>query len=460
MKDTKVEQHQMARLKDLVRAKLDELNRTVELEQSHRHAQTIAIVQSDLGKSLMDQIQEVNGELLDSERVRLGRNSSAMQAGRLLTGRLFRVGIIGMAVLCTATAFLIWRSLAAQRMAIHASQLNEVKLAKKEHLLRTITDNLPVLISYVDDNEVVRFSNRTYKTWLDRDPVEALGRRLIDVMEEELYASRRDHIRNALSGNLTEFQAVLDLPDGRRYHQVSYVPDLASDGRVAGFFGLTMDITAMKRIEAQLEELARHDTLTGLPNRRHFEEELSEFLLRREEGSFALMFLDIDQFKAINDSFGHAVGDEALKHLSDCLKASMRTTDTIARLAGDEFVLLLPGLHEKADAEMIARKIIDNAVPGFTVDGKTVKISTSIGIAYAQDAAVTSEALFASADEALYNAKKAGRDTFKVMECNVNEIRGRPSRRVGDVNHRGIAAIPTEDFDAASASGKRSAAAT
>src|SRR5205814_5420224 len=174
-------------LRDLVQAKLDELSRTVELEKARRHKEAIAIFQSELGKDLMDQIQQINGKLLENERASLGEHSTAIQAGRRLTGRLFRAGLLGMALLCTTTAFLISRSLAAQRVAIHALQLNEAKLAEKEHMLRTITDNLPVLISYVDSNEVIRFSNRTYKTWLDRDPAQALGRKLVEVKHDNTY---------------------------------------------------------------------------------------------------------------------------------------------------------------------------------------------------------------------------------------------------------------------------------
>jgi diguanylate cyclase (GGDEF)-like protein/PAS domain S-box-containing protein len=429
LKDNNLEQEHLATLRDLVQAKLHELSETVELEKAHRHSEAIAIVQSDRGQDLMDQIQQINGKLLDNERLRLGEHSTAMHAGRLLTGRLFRAGLIGMAVLCATTVVLIWRSLAAQRIAMQALQLNEAKLAEKEHLLRTITDNLPVLISYIDRDEVVRFSNRTYKTWLNRDPAQALGRPLVEAMGPEMYANRQEHIRNVLAGRLTEFQAVLDLPDGPRHHQVTYLPDTTADGRVAGFFALTMDITAMKRIEAQLEQLARHDTLTGLPNRRHFEERLSEFLLQREQGPFALMFLDIDHFKAINDAYGHATGDAALKHFGECLKASVRATDTIARLAGDEFVVLLPGLHQRADAEIVAQKIIKNTRLGFRVNGKALNLTTSIGIAYARESAVTSDLLFGSADEALYAAKNGDRDTFKVMECNGIDPAQRPYRR-------------------------------
>lgn len=435
LKDDHAEQDAVAKLKDLVKAKLHELSETVELEKAHRHSEAMAIVKSDLGKDLMDQIQQTNGKILDDERVRLSEHSAAMQAGRLVTSRLFRVGLIAMAVLFTTTGFLIRRSLTAQRIAIEALRLNEAKLAEKEHLLRTITDNLPVLISYIDSNEVVRFSNLTYKTWLNRDPAEAVGRKLNEVMGQELYGSRQQQIRNVLAGNLTEFQAVVELPDGTRHHQVTYLPDRTSDGSVAGFFALTMDITALKRIEAELEQLARYDSLTGLANRRHFEEKLAEFLLQREEGPFAVMFLDIDHFKAINDDYGHATGDAALKHVGNCLKACVRATDTVARLAGDEFVVLLPGLSKREDAELVARKIIRDARLGLTVNGKTIKITTSIGIAFASEATVTSEALFASADRALYAAKNADRDAFNIVECNVIEMSQRPSRRRRDSTH-------------------------
>jgi diguanylate cyclase (GGDEF)-like protein len=110
----------------------------------------------------------------------------------------------------------------------------------------------------------------------------------------------------------------------------------------------------------------------------------------------------------------------------------VRATDTIARLAGDEFVVLLPGLHKRADAEMVARKIIKNTRLGFTVNGRTLNMTASIGIAYAREAAITSDALFASADEALYAAKNGDRDTFKVMECNVIDLAQRPSGRRSD----------------------------
>ena len=133
LNDSKAEQVQLATLRRLVGAKLDELSKTVELERTNRHSEAIAIVQSDFGKDLMDQTQLINGRVLDDERLRLGENSSAIQARRLLTGRLFRAVIIAIALLFTNTAFLVRRSLIAQRTAIEAIQLNEAKLCLKKN---------------------------------------------------------------------------------------------------------------------------------------------------------------------------------------------------------------------------------------------------------------------------------------------------------------------------------------
>ena len=310
------------------------------------------------------------------------------------------------------------------RRSLKAQVLAEKTLAEREHLLRTITDNLPVLISYMDSDEIVRFSNSTYKKWMNLDPAETLGRPLIDVMGATMYESRREQIQKVLAGNLTEFQDVLDLPNGPRQHQITYLPDVAPDGKVVGFFALTMDVTAMKAIERQLEQLARFDPLTGLPNRRQFAEKLSEHLLHssRESRPYALMFLDIDHFKQINDTYGHGVGDAVLKHFGSCLQASIRRTDLVARLAGDEFVILLKGLHGRHEASMIAEKILQTIRPSLRIGDRDLNVTTSIGIAFVAQDDTTEQALFACADKALYTAKDAGRNCVMQLDCNVLSI--------------------------------------
>jgi diguanylate cyclase (GGDEF)-like protein/PAS domain S-box-containing protein len=415
--DKPEEQPQVARLAALANAKLAELQQTIDLQRAHRQSEALAIVRTDSGKRMMEQIQQITGAMIAGERDQLNRKSAATQAASLLTERLFEVGEFGLALLFGGAFLFIRRSLKAQVLA-------EKTLAEREHLLRTITDNLPVLISYMDSDEIVRFSNSTYKKWLNLDPAETLGRPLIDVMGAKMYESRREQIQKVLAGNLTEFQSVLDLPDGPRQQQITYLPDVASDGRVVGFFALTMDVTAMKAIEHQLEQLARFDPLTGLPNRRQFEEKLSEHLLHssRESRPYALMFLDIDHFKAINDTYGHGVGDAVLKHFGSCLQASVRRTDVVARLAGDEFVILLKGLHGRHEASMIAEKILEAIRPSLGIGDHDLNVTTSIGIAFVAQDGTTEQALFACADKALYSAKDAGRNCVRQLDCNVQSI--------------------------------------
>ena len=132
----------------------------------------------------------------------------------------------------------------------------------------------------------------------------------------------------------------------------------------------------------------------------------------------ALMYLDIDHFKGINDSLGHAAGDEVLKAFAQRLQQSVRTTDTVARLGGDEFVIILEGVNSDEEPQIVARKIVANVTHPLQVDGRTLTLTTSIGIAFRHEIesadAATAEAMIGRADAALYAAKKDGRNTWRV----------------------------------------------
>ena len=172
----------------------------------------------------------------------------------------------------------------------------------------------------------------------------------------------------------------------------------------------------LERNEAELELLARNDALTGLPNRRQFDERLGEAMARsrRTRAAMGLLFLDIDRFKAINDSLGHAAGDAVLKEVAHRLKASVRSTDRVARLAGDEFVVILDGVRNAAESEQVAQKIVLALRDAFVIDGKALRVTASIGVALFEGDATPATELMARADAALYQAKNAGRDGWSV----------------------------------------------
>lgn len=292
----------------------------------------------------------------------------------------------------------------------------EQERKRSELRLRQITDNLPVLISYMDQQGVVQFANETFRTWLEADPQAMVGKTIRDIVGADLYEPRRPYLERALRGHRVEFESEVTALGVTRNLTTSYIPDVASDGNVLGVYTLSSDISTLKTYERQLQALARFDTLTGLPNRLQFNEKMAEALERaeRSKDGVALMFLDVDRFKSINDTLGHATGDAVLLEFAKRLQACVRNIDLVARLAGDEFVVILEGLHSSAEAAAVARKIVAATAVPMDLNGRPLMVTTSVGVAFQEPAApaITVPKLLARADEALYDAKAAGRNTF------------------------------------------------
>ena len=303
-------------------------------------------------------------------------------------------------------------------MSFDVTKVRRAEQARKrsEQRLRQITDNLPVLISYMDQQGVVHFANATFRTWLGAEPTAMLGRPLRDIVGADLYEPRRPYVERAMQGERVDYEADITAQGVTRTLATSYLPDIDGDGKVLGIYTLSTDVSALKAYERKLQSLARFDTLTGLPNRLQFNEKMAEALDRaaRSKSALALMFLDLDRFKSINDTLGHAVGDAVLCEFARRLQSSARQVDLVARLAGDEFVVLLEGLHHSAEATMVARKIVDAVALPMALHDRTLQVTTSIGIAFQDPAAPATDVaqLLARADAALYAAKAAGRNTF------------------------------------------------
>ncbi|MCW5637073.1 MAG: PAS domain-containing protein [Rubrivivax sp.] len=289
---------------------------------------------------------------------------------------------------------------------------------RSEERLRRITDSLPVVISYLDAGQRLRFANRTLGEWFGVPVPALIGRTMAEIVGPALYAERRPYIERALAGERVEFEMEAEAGGVRRVTQTTIVPDIDEQGRVCGLYSLNTDVTPLKTVERRLQALARSDPLTGLPNRLHYDERLAEALARQQRSGngLALMFLDIDRFKRVNDELGHAAGDAVLREFARRLRDVVRLTDLVARLAGDEFVVLLEGLHSDAEPQFVARKVLAQFQAPFDVDGRALEVTTSVGIAYhaAGAGTVAPSALLARADEALYRAKQAGRNTFRL----------------------------------------------
>ncbi len=287
-----------------------------------------------------------------------------------------------------------------------------------ERRLRTIADNLPVLISYIDADQRLRFLNATFRTWMGTEPEAALGRTMKDIFGLVIYEQRQSAVKGALAGVRQRFETRSEANGVQRDLLTEYIPDVQADGTVAGFYTLATDITAFKQVERELDQLSRIDSLTGLPNRRQFDQRLAEALARARRSGLpmALMFLDIDHFKQINDSLGHAAGDMVLKVFAERVRSCVRETDLVCRLAGDEFVLILEGLTQMEEATTIAQKVLEAVSAPLTLAGTEVALSTSIGVACGRGEGDSDAALLDRADDALYAAKAAGRGGWRLAE--------------------------------------------
>ena len=196
------------------------------------------------------------------------------------------------------------------------------------------------------------------------------------------------------------------------WQTISAVRD--ESGAVSHYVVILNDITELKAAHEELDRLAHRDALTGLPNRLLFTERLEQALrrARREGGRLAVLFLDLDGFKDVNDALGHHVGDELLQAVAGCLRQGLRESDTLARMGGDEFILLAERLQAPEDAAVVARKALGQLDRPFTIQGHTLSVGASVGIALYPDHGDDVATLIKYADAAMYRAKETGRNRY------------------------------------------------
>jgi diguanylate cyclase (GGDEF)-like protein/PAS domain S-box-containing protein len=285
----------------------------------------------------------------------------------------------------------------------------EMLLAASEAKLRLISDNLPALVAYIDVSRRFSFNNATYAQWLQRPVGEITGRRLDEVMPPQLSSLIEPSLEEAFKGLPVEFE--FSWPGSERHLHGTFIPDRGAAGDVVGIYSLIYDITTQKATEARLREQAQVDSLTGLPNRRALRKRLAEGIARSQRYGhpLAVMFLDMDNLKTINDTRGHEGGDLALKEFARRLVASVRDSDVVARLSGDEFVVVLEAVEDAGAATAVAEHIAANLREPFDILGSQHTLSASIGVSFRRPMETDLDELLRRADHALYEAKNAGR---------------------------------------------------
>jgi diguanylate cyclase (GGDEF)-like protein/PAS domain S-box-containing protein len=253
---------------------------------------------------------------------------------------------------------------------------------------------------------------------------EIIGSQIFTIMPAEFYPEKSHIWQTILSGEqLRYFDITPTRKDGRRvYVSFTASPLLNSDGEMTGNSVIARDVTERRQMEETIKHQAHYDALTKLPNRRFFLDLLSLELAKAgcSGKKLALMFLDLNGFKKVNDTLGHSCGDRLLQEVALRLKASIRESDTVARLGGDEFTVLMPELGQREDVDTVIRKILEVFGTPFMMDDVAVASGTSIGICLFPDDGNYSEELMKKADIAMYEAKSSGRNSYQFYNSDIN----------------------------------------
>ncbi|MDJ0653220.1 MAG: EAL domain-containing protein [Xanthomonadales bacterium] len=326
---------------------------------------------------------------------------------------------------------------------IQENQRIQGKLAHSERLYRYMVNSSPDIIYMLDSKGRFTFINTRIASLLGYEPKELIGQHFSTLVYPEdldkathIFNERRTGERATRNVELrlrckdsSASPRIFDnntLPIELSSMGMYVVEDPQGSRRYMGTYGVARDITERKRAEEVIRYQAFHDLLTGLPNRALFKDRLhlSISQARRSKHGLAVMFIDLDRFKLVNDTLGHVRGDELLQMVATRLRGSMREGDTIARVGGDEFIILIPQINSHDDAAHAAQKIIEELSQPFMLENHEVFVSTSIGIAAFPEHGADMDTLIKNADIAMYHIKENGRDGYEFFD---DEMKARVS---------------------------------
>ena len=303
---------------------------------------------------------------------------------------------------------------------------SEEELYRAHQMLQTILNTIPQRVFWKDRNCTYVGCNRAFATDAGlNNPAEIIGKSDFDLVwseTAEVYRTDDKLVMEQGSAKLG-YEEIQDRPDGGRvWLRTSKLPLSDREGKVTGVIGTYEDITERKVAQERVQYLAYYDALTELPNRTLLQDRLTKALAsaRRRKDKVALLFLDLDRFKDINDSLGHSVGDLVLKEVAERLKKWAREQDTVARVGGDEFLIVLTAVKESADAAVAAERLMNTMTAEFVVQGHSLGISCSVGISIFPEHGADSETLIKDADAAMYCAKESGRNNFRFFTKDMN----------------------------------------
>lgn len=300
------------------------------------------------------------------------------------------------------------------------SQRAETTLAKTNEFLKNILETISDAVFALDTGGKFTLANQRLTQMTGYRHHELIGMPFTRIFPADTAFDVQRMLTSltAESGKEKRFEAHVAHSDGHpRVITCSLLP-LKEGDRVVGIAGTAVDITERKAAEQRIEHLAYHDPLTNLPNRRLLNDRLTMAMsqAQRDGRMVAVLFVDLDRFKSINDSLGHRTGDAVLQELGTRLRAAVRAGDTVARMGGDEFVFLLPGLDRMDEAITVARKVLDAIRQPFNIEGREFVVTASVGMSFYPNHAGDADTLIKQADTALFESKRRASDTYEIFD--------------------------------------------
>lgn len=290
-------------------------------------------------------------------------------------------------------------------------------LREREERLQGVLASVAEGIITVDEHGVIETANPAADRMFGHGKGKLVGQHIGVLMEDELRDSHNDRFIQYLAGSAKlmgrSVESVGCRADGSRFPMEISVSELRyGKGRL--FTGILRDISERKENEERIKRLAHHDTLTGLPNRNLLNDRITHALarVRRHGGRMAVLYVDLDNFKPINDTLGHEAGDAVLQEVARRLNNCVRSSDTVSRVGGDEFVVVVEEIGRPGEAAMVARKIIDTLGTPIPYEDHSCQVGASIGIAVFPDDGNTMDEVSKAADVAMYRVKHSGRNGY------------------------------------------------
>ena len=291
----------------------------------------------------------------------------------------------------------------------------EAALQESEEKYRSLVENINDVFYILDNQGNITYVSPVVERLSKYKISDLIGKPFIPLVYPDDLPALLESFNRLVSGQLEPWEFRILDKDGSAIHVRTSSRPLYEDGKVVGITAVMTDITQRKLMEQKLEEMATHDFLTGLPNRVLLLDRfnIAAALAHRNKARLAVMSLDLDKFKTINDSLGHDAGDQVLKAVGTRLTGIIRASDTLARVGGDEFILVMMETNHVDNAAVIAQKILDSFTEPLSIDGHQLHLTTSIGIAIYPADAQDLETLTKQSDAAMYYSKGHGRNQFK-----------------------------------------------